>query len=251
MTADLTLVLAILMAFAFALTNGFHDAANSIATLVATRVARPLPAVAMASVFNLIGPLLFGAAVANTVGKLVTVDPSHGVPVIGAGLTGAVIWNTYTWRRNLPSSSSHALIGGLTGAVLASTDLDFGGIYWSNTNADHWYQWSGILWKIGLPMVISPFLGFICGYLVLSSLYLLLKVTDFNRKKSLTVFSRLQILSAGSMGFMHGTNDAQKTIGLIFLAILTLNPELLSDKEGPLETILAEPFSQDRDSLLQ
>ena len=88
---DLTLVLAILMAFAFALTNGFHDAANSIATLVATRIARPLPAVAMASVFNLLGPLLFGAAVANTVGKLVTVNPAHGVPVIGAGLTPSSI----------------------------------------------------------------------------------------------------------------------------------------------------------------
>ena len=126
MTADLTLVLAILMAFAFALTNGFHDAANSIATLVATRIARPLPAVAMASVFNLLGPLFFGAAVANTVGKLVTVDPTHGVPVIGAGLTGAVIWNVYTWRRNLPSSSSHALVGGLVGAAMLDSGHRFG-----------------------------------------------------------------------------------------------------------------------------
>ena len=105
MTADLTLVLAIGMALAFAVTNGFHDAANAIATLVGTRTARPIPAVAMASVFNLLGPLFVGAAVANTIARIVTVPPEQSVAVIGAGLTGAVVWNTFTWRRGLPSSS--------------------------------------------------------------------------------------------------------------------------------------------------
>ncbi len=151
MTADLTLVLAILMAFAFALTNGFHDAANSIATLVATRIARPLPAVAMASVFNLLGPLLFGAAVANTVGKLVTVNPANGVAVIGAGLTGAVIWNVYTWRRSLPSSSSHALVGGLVGAALL--DSGPGSINLGPFQDGHLYGLLGVL--IGLLVATS------------------------------------------------------------------------------------------------
>jgi PiT family inorganic phosphate transporter len=104
------LVLAIVMALAFALTNGFHDAANAIATLVATRVAKPLPAVLMAAVFNMLGPLLVGAAVANTIAKIVEVPNEQAVPVIGAGLTGAVVWNTYTWWRGLPSSSSHARV---------------------------------------------------------------------------------------------------------------------------------------------
>ena len=112
------LVLAIGVAWLFALTNGLHDAANSIAALVATRAARPGAAVALATAGNVIGPLLLGTAVANLVAGIVTVPPEQMVAVIGAGLTASVIWNTLTWRLGIPSSSGHALVGGLVGAAL-------------------------------------------------------------------------------------------------------------------------------------
>ena len=115
---DLGLAIAVLLALAFATTNGLHDASNAIATLVATRAATPLQAIVLASVFNLLGPLLLGAAVADTIGGIVTVAPSAPIAVIGAGLAGAVTWNLITWRLGLPSSSGHALVGGLVGAAL-------------------------------------------------------------------------------------------------------------------------------------
>jgi phosphate/sulfate permease len=110
--------LAFALAFAFALTNGFHDASNAIATLVATRAAKPLQAVALASVFNVLGPLVLGAAVADTIGGIVTLAPAEAIQLIGAGLAAAVCWNVLTWLRGLPSSSGHALVGGLVGAGL-------------------------------------------------------------------------------------------------------------------------------------
>ena len=111
-------VLAILLALAFAVTNGLHDASNAIATLVATRAARPLQAIVLAAVFNLLGPLFVGAAVADTIGGIVTVDPAEAAAVIGSGLAAAVTWNLVTWRLGIPSSSGHALVGGLVGAAL-------------------------------------------------------------------------------------------------------------------------------------
>ena len=115
--------LAVIMAFAFAVTNGLHDAANAIATLIATRGARPLPAVLVAAVCNMIGPLLLGAAVANTIATIVQVPTSQEVAVVGAGPTGAVTWNVMTWLRGLPASSSHALVGGLVGAALVAVGV--------------------------------------------------------------------------------------------------------------------------------
>ncbi len=206
MTADFNLVLAIVMAFAFALTNGFHDAANSIATLVATRVARPLPAVAMASVFNLLGPLMFGAAVANTVGTLVTVDPSHGVPVIGAGLTGAVVWNTYTWSRNLPSSSSHALVGGLVGAALLDTGP--GSINLGPVQDGHLYGVLGVL--VGLLVATS--LGFAVAYVVERTL---LRATRRASSRLRRPVRSVQWATSAFLAFSHGSNDAQKTVGIV------------------------------------
>jgi Phosphate/sulphate permeases len=227
MTADLTLVLAILMAFAFALTNGFHDAANSIATLVATRVARPLRAVAMASVFNLIGPLLFGAAVANTVGKLVTVDPSHGVPVIGAGLTGAVIWNTYTWRRNLPSSSSHALVGGLVGAALL--DSGPGSINLGPIQDGHLYGVLGVL----LGLVVATVLGFAVAFLVER---IALRATRRASARLHGPVRSAQWVTSAFLAFSHGSNDAQKTVGIV--AGLLLASGNATNLTAPLPVIL-------------
>src|SRR3954447_13283061 len=124
----MALALAITLARAFALTSGFHDAANAIATLVATRGARPGQAVALSAVFNMLGAVLIGTAVADTIAGIVTVPSGHGVAVIGAGALAATSWNVATWRRGLPSSSGHALVGGLAGAAVATTGLD--GINW-------------------------------------------------------------------------------------------------------------------------
>jgi inorganic phosphate transporter, PiT family len=116
---DAGLAVAVVLAVAFAVTNGLHDAANSIAALVATRAATPLQAIVLASAFNLLGPLLLGAAVANTIGGIVTVTPSAANQAIGAGLAAAVTWNLVSWSRGLPASSGQALVGGLVGAALA------------------------------------------------------------------------------------------------------------------------------------
>src|SRR6266536_2460880 len=132
---DAGLVVAVLLAVAFAVTNGLHDASNAIATLVATRAARPGQAIVLASVFNLIGPLVIGAAVADTIGGIVTVAPSAAVAVIGSGLAAAVAWNLLTWRYGIPSSSGNALVGGLVGASLIQ-----GGIHavrWGGMNGLH------------------------------------------------------------------------------------------------------------------
>src|SRR5689334_7987470 len=113
----MSLALAVACSLAFSLTNGVHDAANAIATLVATRGARPGPAVVLAAIFNVLGALLLGTAVASTIAGVIDVEPSEAVAVIGSGLFGAVIWNLITWSRGLPSSSGHALVGGLVGAA--------------------------------------------------------------------------------------------------------------------------------------
>ena len=227
MAADPALVLAIVMAFAFALTNGFHDAANSIATLVATRIARPLPAVAMASVFNLLGPLFLGAAVANTVGKLVTVSPSSSIPVIGAGLTGAVVWNTYTWRRNLPSSSSHALVGGLVGAALL--DAGPGAVNLGPVQDGHLYGVLGVL--VGL--LVATCLGFLVALVVER---LALRATRRASARMRDPVRRVQWATSAFLAFSHGSNDAQKTVGII--AGLLLASGTTTSLVAPLPVVL-------------
>ncbi len=121
---DAGLVVAVGLALAFALTNGFHDASNAIATLVATRAARPAQAIVLAAVFNMLGPLLVGSAVANTIAKIVDVPAAETVAVVGSGLLAATVWNVITWWRGLPSSSGHALVGGLVGAALVEGGVD-------------------------------------------------------------------------------------------------------------------------------
>ncbi len=206
MTADLALILAIGMALAFAVTNGFHDAANAIATLVGTRTARPLPAVAMASVFNLLGPLIVGAAVANTIARIVTVPPEQAVAVIGAGLTGAVVWNTFTWRRGLPSSSGHALVGGLVGSALVDDGL--GAVNWGPIQDG---QLAGVL-----GVLIGLFLASCLGFVVA----LALERFALRAMARATVrFQRpvrgAQWVASAWLAFSHGSNDAQKAVGVI------------------------------------
>ena len=215
----MTLVLTvILVALVFEYINGFHDTANSIATVVSTKVLTPRQAVLLAASTNLLGAL-WGTAVARTIASglvdahLVTLTSD----VMICALLGAIIWDLITWWFGLPTSSSHALIGGLCGAALAASSNNWHVIIWSQPNSQHWFEGKGLLWKVIVPMIVSPFAGFILGFLVMALLYLLLRNARPARVNRF--FGRAQMLSAGAMGFMHGTNDAQKTMGVIALTL--------------------------------
>jgi inorganic phosphate transporter, PiT family len=228
---DLALVLLLLViitALVFEFINGFHDTANSIATVVATKVLTPTQAVMLAAVMNLIGAF-WGTAVAKTISSgLVDTDVVHvGSMVLICALSGGIIWNLITWWKGLPSSSSHALIGGLCGAALAAADNNFDVLIWSKT-AEVWTESKGILWKVVIPMVSSPVAGFTLGVLIMG--LLMAGISAMNSAGGLlarisrprwinAVFGKAQIVSAAYMGFAHGTNDAQKTMGIIALAI--------------------------------
>lgn len=215
----MTLVLTVIVvALAFEYINGFHDTANSIATVVSTKVLTPRQAIIMAAVTNLIGAM-WGTAVAKTISSGL-VD-AHAVAltsdIIICALLGAIIWDLVTWWYGLPSSSSHALIGGLCGAALAASGNNWNVLIWSQPDPVHWYHGKGLLWKVIVPMVMSPMCGFFLGVIVMGGLYFFLRnarPTRVNR-----FFGRAQIVSAASMGFMHGTNDAQKTMGIIALSL--------------------------------
>jgi inorganic phosphate transporter, PiT family len=205
----------ILMALVFEYINGFHDTANSIATVVATRVMTPRQAVVMAACTNLIGAL-WGTAVATTIASGL-VDPRiASQEVLICALSGAIIWNLVTWRAGLPSSSSHALVGGLVGAAVAAA-RNWSVVIWSKPDADHWYPSKGLLWKVIIPMFASPLAGFVLGFIIMGLLYALLR--NWKPRTVNTVFGRAQLFSSISMGLMHGTNDAQKTMGIIALAL--------------------------------
>ncbi len=207
----------IFVALVFTYINGFHDTANSIATVVATKVLTPRQAVLLAAVTNLVGACL-GSEVAATIASGL-VDPKVAVSqVLICALVAAIMWNLLTWWFGLPASSSHALIGGLCGACLAAAHDNWHVLIWSIPGKDHWWQGKGLLWKVVVPMISSPIAGFVIGFLVMALLYVVLRnwrPTRVNR-----VFGKLQIISSGCMGFSHGTNDAQKTMGIIALALL-------------------------------
>lgn len=193
------------VALAFDFVNGMHDAANSIATVVATRVLRPFHAVLWAAAWNFIAAFGFGVAVANTIGKGVIDTGIVNEQVILAALTGAIVWDMITWYLGLPSSSSHALIGGLVGAALVQAGTDA--------------IVKGGIGKVAAFIVISPLLGFF----VASLISLLVRVAFRNAHPSIagTVFKRLQLMSAGLYSLSHGTNDAQKTMGIISVLLFT------------------------------
>jgi inorganic phosphate transporter, PiT family len=202
---ELTLVIAVIVvALAFDYTNGFHDAANAIATSVSTRALTPRVALLLAAVMNFAGAFL-GQKVASTVSDVIT-PPSgnHGLVVVMAGLCGAIGWNLTTWYFGLPSSSSHALIGGLVGAAIASGST---------------VAWSAIKDKVLIPMVLSPLAGLAGAFLLM-----LLILWIFRRSNPGRVnrgFRAAQTLSAAGMALGHGLQDAQKTMGVIFLALVT------------------------------
>jgi inorganic phosphate transporter, PiT family len=209
----LTLVLFIvLVALVFDFINGFHDAANSIATVVSTRVLTPLQAVVWAAFFNFVAAFGFGVSVARTVGKGV-VEPSVVDPwVVLAGLVGAIVWDLVTWYWGLPTSSSHALIGGFAGAAVVKAG--FGALL-----AD------GLI-KIGIFMIVAPLIGFAVGLvLMLITINLFQHATPGRVDK---IFRRGQLISAAAYSLGHGTNDAQKTMGIIAVLLFTtghLGPE--------------------------
>jgi PiT family inorganic phosphate transporter len=224
---SLTLVfVVVLVALAFEYINGFHDTANSIATVVATKVLSPGQAVLLAAFTNFIGALL-GTAVAKTISSglidagVVAVTPQ----LLICALLGATIWDLITWWWGLPSSSSHALIGGLCGAALAAADHWAAIIWWQD--GAHWWQGKGLLPKVIVPMVMSPLAGFLIGFTIMGALFALLSTLGDRgpmkhaiRPRTVNaVFAKMQILSSSAMGISHGLNDAQKTMGIIALAL--------------------------------
>ena len=208
----------IFAALVFTYINGFHDTANSIATVIATKVLSPRQAVLLAAVTNLLGAFA-GTAVATTIASGL-VDPQVATSeVLICALVAGIAWNLLTWWFGMPASSSHSLIGGLCGACLAAAHNHWNVLVWSVPSSKHWWESKGILWKVIVPMVTSPVLGLVLGFLVMGTLYFLLRnwrTTTVNR-----TFGKLQLLSSAYMGFSHGTNDAQKTMGIIALALLT------------------------------
>ncbi len=212
------LVLTVLVvALVFEYINGFHDTANSIATVVSTKVLTPRLAIVLAATTNLVGAL-YGTAVAKTVSSGLVEAKFVSSETIICALVGAIVWNLLTWWFGLPSSSSHALIGGLVGATFASAHGDWGAIIWSKPGANHWWEGAGLLYKVFLPMVLSPVLGFTIGLLLMTVMYVCL--SGWRPRTVSAVFGKLQLLSAGYMGFSHGQNDAQKTMGIIALALV-------------------------------
>ncbi len=216
----MALVLTVLVvALAFEYINGFHDTANAIATVVSTKVLTPRQAIVLAASTNLLGAL-WGTAVAKTISsglidsKIVALSSG----VIVCALLGAILWNLITWRSGLPSSSSHALIGGLCGAALSASHNNWNVIVWAQKSSQHWWLGKGMLWKVIVPMITSPIAGLILGFLVMALLYLALR--NARPLKVNRFFGVAQIFSAGGMGLMHGTNDAQKTMGIIALTLL-------------------------------
>jgi PiT family inorganic phosphate transporter len=200
---SLLLLGVVVVALLFDFTNGFHDAANAIGTSISTRALAPVPALLLAGVLNFVGALL-STSIAGTMAQGIVDHRVVTLPLVLAGLLAAIAWNLLTWYWGIPSSSSHCLVGGIAGAVMVGHGL--GGVHWT-----------GILVKVLLPTVASPLLGFIGGALFTVGLGWLFRRTDpgtMNRR-----FRLLQLLSASGMALSHGLNDAQKTMGIITLAL--------------------------------
>jgi PiT family inorganic phosphate transporter len=211
----------VVLALLFDFMNGFHDAANSIATVVSTGVLKPHQAVAFAAFFNFVALFVFQLKVAATVGKGIVEPGVVGHYVVFGALVGAIAWNAITWWYGIPSSSSHALIGGIVGAVLAKAGADP-------------LLWPGIL-KTVLFIVVSPTLGFLLGSLLMVGVSWVVR-----RSSPLRIdnwFRRLQLVSAGLYSLGHGGNDAQKTIGIIWLLLIAAGYSNASDEMPPLWTI--------------
>lgn len=205
MEISLVIILAIIIAYFFDIMNGLHDCANSVATIVSTRVLTPRQAVVWAAFFNFIAFLFFGVAVASTIGKGLVISSAINPLVIISALSSAIIWNLITWHYGLPSSSSHALVGGLLGAAIANVGFDA--------------VISSGLTKVLVAIIISPFVGFLLSMLLVSLVKFTFKSS--NPFKSDKFFRYLQLVSASLYSLGHGGNDAQKTMGIISVLLFS------------------------------
>jgi PiT family inorganic phosphate transporter len=210
LAAPLILIIAIIViALIFDFTNGFHDSANSISTVVSTKVLSPRNAVAFAALFNFVAAFGFGVLVASTISKIIQLDyvETAVVPyIILCALIGAISWNLITWMFGLPTSSSHALIGGMIGAGISAAGL--AAVKWSTVR------------EVVIFMILSPLIGLVCGFLLMVAiLWLTRKVT---KPTADSYFKRLQLCSAAAYSFSHGSNDAQKTMGIILPLLFSI-----------------------------
>ena len=216
-------IVLVALAILFDFMNGFHDAANSIATVVSTGVLKPGHAVLFAAFFNLVAIFIFHLSVAATVGKGIAQPGVVDVHVVFGALVGAISWNLVTWYYGIPSSSSHALIGGIVGAVIAKTGT--GGLVATG------------IWKTVAFIFVSPFLGFVLG-----SMMMVVVAWGFRRATPSRVdrwFRRLQLVSAGAYSLGHGGNDAQKTIGIIWMLLIATGYASATDASPPTWTIVS------------
>ncbi|MFO0844651.1 MAG: inorganic phosphate transporter [Gemmataceae bacterium] len=224
------LALVVLLAITFDYINGFHDTANAVATVVSTNVLPGRTAVLLAGAANFIGAF-FGVTVAKTIGGDIT-DPSDITQtVVAAALLGAILWNLLTWYYGIPSSSSHALIGGIVGAVWCFKVIEggpVGGSLWGLVT-------SRGVWLALRALVLSPLVGMVCGFLFM--ICLLWLVRDWKLYAVNRTFRTLQLVSAGGMAFSHGSNDAQKSMGIITMALLTA--DLVTENHPPVWVIIA------------
>jgi PiT family inorganic phosphate transporter len=219
---ELALVAVVVVALFFDFTNGFHDTANSIATSVSTGALSPRAAVLSAAVLNVLGAFV-SLEVAATVAKGIVDAEVITLDVVLAGLVGAITWNLITWYLGLPSSSSHALIGGVLGSAIAAAGTDV-------------VQWQGLREKVLVPSIVAPFAG------LFGAMALMIAITWIIRRRAPTrinrLFRRLQLVSGGFVAFTHGTNDAQKTMGIITLALIAAG-HLSPDADPPFWVILS------------
>ncbi|MGW8309627.1 MAG: anion permease [Thiogranum sp.] len=217
---DILLLLAVITVAAVVLfdyTNGFHDASNIIATVVASRAMTPVQAVIIVAVFEFLGPLLGGTAVADTIGKFIHIGDLDALPstaIILCGIFGAIAWNLITWWFGIPSSSSHALVGGLIGAVVVSAGVDH--VVWGFGELLSDGHLTGVT-KVLLALVVSPIIGFWTGFAIHRLMRFLLRAARPTANRHLR---RAQFVTAAGLAFSHGANDAQKSMGIITLVLL-------------------------------
>lgn len=212
----LVAVLTVIVIVFFDYTNGFHDASNIVATVIASRAMTPVQAVVVVAVFEFLGPLLGGTAVANTIGKFVNIGDLQELPsmvIILCGILGAIFWNLITWKFGIPSSSSHALVGGLAGVVLVAAGADH--VVWGVRELGHGHL-TGVT-KVVLALVISPVIGFWAGFMIHRWMGFLLRGARPSVNRHLR---RVQFLTAAGLAFSHGANDAQKSMGVITMVLL-------------------------------
>jgi PiT family inorganic phosphate transporter len=209
-------VIAVVVVLIFDYTNGFHDASNIIATVIASRAMTPVQAVIIVATFEFLGPILGGTAVANTIGKFIDISDLQAAPSVAillCGIFGAIFWNLLTWWFGIPSSSSHALVGGLAGAVIVSAGADH--VVWGFQELAQGHL-TGVT-KVLLALILSPIIGFWVGFFIHRTMSLLLRAA---RPQVNRYLRQAQFITSAGLAFSHGANDAQKSMGIITLVLL-------------------------------